>query len=151
MPTKPISHAKRRGRPPTNVNKHTQQRYEKEVRSQDPALLLAKETRSSVQWQKVREMRLRRNPICQDPFGIHARDGRPVTAVEVDHIVPITVAPSRRYDLSNTQSLCRACHSRKTGQERSEKRQAATAAEQTITITKIDDPETGGAVQIADY
>jgi len=122
MPTKPKSHAQRRGRPP-NADKHSSQRYEKEVRQADPSLLMAKKMRSTAQWQKVREIRLNRTPLCIDIYGIHARDKRPVPAVEVDHIVPITRAPSRAYDVNNTQALCRLCHARKTGQERSERYQ----------------------------
>ncbi len=34
---------------------------------------------------------------------------------EVDHIVPIIDAPSRRLDPSNLQTLCKSCHSTKTG------------------------------------
>lgn len=32
----------------------------------------------------------------------------------VDHIVPVDVAPGRRLDDSNLQSLCRSCHAVKT-------------------------------------
>lgn len=137
MPTKPLSHAKRRGRPP-NANRHSQERYEKDVRRQDPALLRAKKMRSSMQWQKVREIRLNRNPVCQDPFGIHARERRPVAATEVDHIVSIFDAPSRAYDLSNTQSLCKSCHARKTGQERSERYQEKQGQAEAKTEASID-------------
>lgn len=38
----------------------------------------------------------------------------------VDHITPIKDGGAP-YDPSNTQSLCHACHNKKTGQERSEK------------------------------
>ena len=34
--------------------------------------------------------------------------------LEVDHIIPVRDAPERAYDLTNLQTLCRACHSRKT-------------------------------------
>ncbi len=56
---------------------------------------------------------------------VHARDawqcvtcGRVVTGrqAHADHIVPIA-AGGARYDLSNGQTLCRPCHSRKTAKE----------------------------------
>lgn len=34
--------------------------------------------------------------------------------LEVDHIIPVRLAPERAYDLTNLQALCTACHSRKT-------------------------------------
>lgn len=34
--------------------------------------------------------------------------------LEVDHIIPVRDAPERAYDLTNLQTLCVACHSRKT-------------------------------------
>lgn len=35
-------------------------------------------------------------------------------ALEVDHIEPVRRAPERAFDLSNLQTLCIRCHSRKT-------------------------------------
>ena len=34
--------------------------------------------------------------------------------LEVDHIIPVRTAPERAYDLTNLQTLCVPCHSRKT-------------------------------------
>jgi 5-methylcytosine-specific restriction endonuclease McrA len=34
--------------------------------------------------------------------------------LEVDHIEPVRRAPERAFDLTNLQSLCVACHARKT-------------------------------------
>ena len=39
-------------------------------------------------------------------------------ATEVDHIVPVTIDFSRRYDHDNVQSLCASCHGRKGQMER---------------------------------
>ena len=124
MPTKPLSHAKRRGRPPKNARKQSDERYESEVRMTTPELKEAKRLRSSKGWQTIREIRLSRTPLCADPYGIHARDHHPTPAVEVDHILTYEKAPSRFLDIDNTQALCRSCHARKTGRERSERRQA---------------------------
>lgn len=53
-------------------------------------------------WRKLRAAHLERNPWC-------CRCGR--AAQEVDHIVPRRVAPERRLDPTNLQSLCTPCHS----------------------------------------
>lgn len=37
-----------------------------------------------------------------------------VGRLEVDHIIPVRAAPERAYDLTNLQTLCSSCHSRKT-------------------------------------
>lgn len=34
--------------------------------------------------------------------------------LEVDHIIPVRTAPERAFDLTNLQTLCVSCHSRKT-------------------------------------
>jgi len=36
---------------------------------------------------------------------------------QADHIVPVVTAPERRYDISNGQCLCIACHGTKTRRE----------------------------------
>ncbi|WP_429629481.1 HNH endonuclease [Tunturiibacter psychrotolerans] len=43
--------------------------------------------------------------------------GRVTAALDVDHIIPISIAPERRLDKTNCQSLCRACHRIKTAAE----------------------------------
>jgi 5-methylcytosine-specific restriction protein A len=63
-------------------------------------------------WRRLRQMQLAREPICQDPFGFHAADGRVVMAIEVDHI--ISKSKGGRDNLDNLQSLCKGCHSTKT-------------------------------------
>lgn len=60
------------------------------------------------QWEKVRRMHLRGNPVC-------VACGAP--GEHVDHIVPMQQDPSRRLDMTNLQTLCRPCHSRKTARE----------------------------------
>ena len=54
----------------------------------------------------------RRNPLCADPFGFHAADGRIVVGEHVDHIVPRAAGGTDEW--SNLQSLCAKCHARKT-------------------------------------
>lgn len=38
--------------------------------------------------------------------------------IQVDHIIPLEQAPDKKYDLSNLQSLCCSCHSKKTHREK---------------------------------
>ncbi|WP_035355585.1 HNH endonuclease signature motif containing protein [Edaphobacter aggregans] len=40
-----------------------------------------------------------------------------IAAQDVDHVEPIRMAPERRLDMINLQSLCRACHRVKTAQD----------------------------------
>ena len=55
-------------------------------------------------WQRLREMVLRRHPICE-----HCRR---VKASEVHHVVPIRVDPRMRLDPENLTAVCHACHVR---------------------------------------
>ena len=66
-------------------------------------------------WRKIRLIYLRRHPLCEDPFNIHAQHSETVPATEVDHKVPLRQGGSYRVD--NLQALCKSCHSRKTARE----------------------------------
>ena len=61
-------------------------------------------------WQRLRRWYLARHPLCEDPFGLHG--SRKVPGEHVDHIVPL--ARGGTNEESNLQTLCAACHSRKT-------------------------------------
>jgi len=52
-------------------------------------------------WRKVRQAHISRHPFCWCGE----------KAVDVDHIVPRRIAPERRLDPSNLQSLCKRHHS----------------------------------------
>lgn len=65
-------------------------------------------------WQKVRHSVLLGHPICADPFGFHANEGRIVPAVEVDHILPRSQGGTDEPE--NLQPLCEDCHDFKTEQ-----------------------------------
>lgn len=65
-------------------------------------------------WRKVRVDALRRDCfLCQQCL----REDRLSNADHVDHIIPIPQRPDLRLILSNLQSLCIECHSRKTALE----------------------------------
>ena len=66
----------------------------------------AKITRTR-RWKALRLEILRRDGFACVKCGARGR-------LEVDHIEPVRRAPERAYDPDNLQSLCAACHTRKT-------------------------------------
>lgn len=66
-------------------------------------------------WRRFRLVFLKHEPLCR-----HCKQrGEIRSATEVDHIVPLSVAPHRKFDTDNLQPLCKSCHSIKTAAERS--------------------------------
>jgi 5-methylcytosine-specific restriction endonuclease McrA len=63
----------------------------------------------SVRWQAVRAQVLRDEPVCREC----ARRGMTEPATQVDHVVPVAVAPELAFDPTNCQPVCTACHARK--------------------------------------
>ncbi len=68
--------------------------------------------RSTGQWKKVRELKRKMSPLCEDPFGVHAKDGVTVAASEVHHKQTLKDRPDLAFDLENLMSICSACHGR---------------------------------------
>ncbi|MCW5777815.1 MAG: HNH endonuclease [Phycisphaeraceae bacterium] len=65
-------------------------------------------------WSRLAKLHRAREPLCRHC----ARAGRAVPAALVDHIRPIRGPHDPgRLDPENLQSLCRACHARKTDAE----------------------------------
>ena len=64
----------------------------------------------NARWRRLRAAYLSREPFCVEckTYGLLRH------VVEVDHIVPIADDPSRIYDMSNLQGLCKSCHRIKT-------------------------------------
>ena len=60
-------------------------------------------------WRRLRMFYLKRHPLCENPFGY---DDHVTPATDVDHIIPRRNGGPDSFD--NLQSLCHACHSRKT-------------------------------------
>lgn len=68
--------------------------------------------RSTSRWQKVRELKKKLNPLCEDPFGTHKAVGIAVAQQGSHHRIGIEVRPDLAYDMDNLMSLCTACHAR---------------------------------------
>lgn len=64
-------------------------------------------------WRKLRARHLHNHPYC-------VRCGAKEARMNVDHIVPRRLAPARRLDPSNLQTLCQSCHS--SAKQREERR-----------------------------
>ena len=56
--------------------------------------------------------------LCEDC----RRHGVVQPAAQVDHVLGLVLRPDLAYDLANTQSLCTACHARKSAAERRARR-----------------------------
>jgi 5-methylcytosine-specific restriction protein A len=65
-------------------------------------------------WQMRRKQAIERQPLCPG-----SGDGTPYTAIveEVDHVIPLDVAPELAYEPSNLVARCRRCHRVKTARE----------------------------------
>lgn len=99
MPRKPARHA-----PPHRLGKRARLRAHGLPRGS------AASRGYGQRWRRLARMQLMRQPLCADPFGVHA--GRPVRGAHVDHIVPRQAGGTDA--LENLQTLCASCHSRKT-------------------------------------
>lgn len=67
------------------------------------------------QWRKLRNKFIKQNPLCAHCLP------KVVPAQHVDHIVPFSgKSDPLRLDWKNLQSLCQACHTRKTKAEQCE-------------------------------
>jgi 5-methylcytosine-specific restriction endonuclease McrA len=74
-------------------------------------------------WRRLRDWHLRRNPLCR----LCLLDDRVVAASDVDHIVAVTLAPERRLDPDNLQSLCHPHHMQKEAEVRKRRRNGESA------------------------
>jgi len=74
--------------------------------------------RSSARWQRFRSWYLNANPLCEDIFGDHKRDGVIVSATDVHHVVSLATAPHLGLDEDNAAGLCVRCHAQIESRER---------------------------------
>lgn len=80
-------------------------------------------------WNKARKTYLRHHPLC-------VVCGEPAT--EVDHIIPHKGDMQLFWDVSNWQSLCHSCHSRKTFSEVNEMKKRKPVSDDYMGIMIID-------------
>lgn len=84
--------------------------YDEHIRDQK-----SREFYHSKEWQRIRQVALTRDHyLCQHCL----RENRITPADVVDHIVPVRVDWSKRLSLDNLQSLCHACHNKKTAEDK---------------------------------
>ena len=112
MPKKATSHEQRQWQKKGKA--HYDKQYDANERRTSSTLRTAKDIRSSTQWQKVRDIKIRRTPLCEDPMQRHLN--QPIAAREVDHIVPLGQGGAP-FDYENLQSLCVSCHAVKSRRE----------------------------------
>lgn len=75
-------------------------------------------------WRQLRAQVLREEPLCRLCLkGSAIVRPRVEPAVEVDHIIPVTLAPELRLTRSNLSPICKSCHRRKTIMEQTPLRQ----------------------------
>lgn len=67
----------------------------------------------STAWRKLRAVKLEQEPMCEECL----QAGRITPAQMVDHIVPINKGGAG-LDMDNLQSLCNACHARKSAKDK---------------------------------
>ncbi len=116
MPTRPPTHTQllRRAR----GRRQGDRDYDQQRRERDPALAFAARVYRSKRWQNLRALQLSREPLCEDC----RRHGVVERATQVDHVLGLVLRPDLAYDLANLQSLCTACHARKSAAERRARR-----------------------------
>lgn len=112
MPVKPLSHAQRLRK----MRRAMDDRAYDQTRRKEGALKRAKDIRSSRRWQRVRAIKLAKTPMCEDPYLAHRHNPR--MAMQVDHIEQLTDRPDLAFTEENLQSLCVACHAKKSAEER---------------------------------
>jgi 5-methylcytosine-specific restriction enzyme A len=111
MPTKPKHPCNRPGCPALTDTRFCPDHKREHNRRFDATRGTTKQRGYAGTWPARRKRWLARQPLCAEC----ERKGEVVAATEVDHIVP--KAQGGVDDESNLQSLCRACHSRKTARE----------------------------------
>ena len=79
----------------------------KEIRQYDRERGNSGERGYDAQWQKVRDIKAAKNPLCEECL----KEGRPDTPLDVvHHIKSIESHPELRLVMDNLMSLCISCH-----------------------------------------
>ena len=74
--------------------------------------------RSTSRWQTVRDLYIKKHPMCEDPHEIHNRIRYEEAAEEVHHIIRLQDQPELAYHFDNLAALCKDCHAKISAQER---------------------------------
>ncbi len=69
---------------------------------------------NTARWQRLRRLKLRTNPLCEDCMRSYTRLE---PAAAVDHIIPINSGGDAYPPLEDLRSLCASCHNTKTRAE----------------------------------
>jgi hypothetical protein len=69
---------------------------------------MAAKIRSSVGWQKTRDLHRAQFPLCCDPMSRHPEHPKPNQ--NSHHIIPLIERPDLALDLDNLAATCTACH-----------------------------------------
>jgi len=72
----------------------------------------ARQIRSTARWQRLRALKVSRDPLCE-----HPECKRPTPVDEVHHIRSVEKHPELAYVLDNLASLCKSHHGKVTAQE----------------------------------
>ena len=110
MPTRPSSQCRKCGKAiatPGYCAEHKREPYQRMDDTNRPS---AAKRGYGGRWRKLREMELRRKPLCAACL----KAGRTTPATELDHIVPHRGDAVLFWAADNRQSLCKSCHSAKT-------------------------------------
>ena len=92
------------------------------LRRQRDENLSKTKVRSTSRWQRVRELYMQYNPMCEDPHEIHNRTQYEDHATEVHHIIRLQDEPSLAFTFDNLASLCNHCHAKISARERIDNR-----------------------------
>lgn len=103
-------------RAPTHSQSQGRQQYDRRYAEQERWTSERRIYRTA-RWQRLRRRVLREQPWCADPYGWHRTSGLPMPAQQMDHKVPLRVAPELAYTRANLQGLCTRCHGWKTRQD----------------------------------
>lgn len=104
--------AKHYGKDTKQGHEANHERYQRRMYHSDESK--AQQFYHSRQWRKLSHRWLVDHPLCAEC----QRHGIVKQADLVDHITPVRVDWSKRFDTSNLQSLCYACHNRKSKHEK---------------------------------
>jgi len=95
------------------IKKHTRRPWLKEKKPFEGFIHHNTAFYQSTGWRRLRALKLSEQPLCEECL----RAGRTTPAQMVDHIVPINKGGAK-LTMDNLQSLCNACHARKSAADK---------------------------------